>query len=588
MLEEVREILSPTSDEQAFARKLEDHLSVVYPEQYQQIAQRILERIKQYLPGIERSNRELWSEQDVLLITYGDSIVDDNEHPLKTLDRFLNYYLAQTFNIVHVLPFFPYSSDDGFSVIDYKQVNPALGDWEDIRRLSHDCRLMVDLVINHISRESLWFSDYIANQVPARDYFIELPPDTDTSQVTRPRNSPLLVPVNTHRGLKHVWATFSSDQIDLNFANPDVLVEMLDVLLFYLSNGARLIRLDAIAFLWKRLGTACIHLKETHEVVKLIRDVMSYVAPDCILLTETNVPHEENLSYFGDGDEAHMVYQFSLPPLTLHALNKGTAKHLTQWAQSLPVLHSGCTYLNFTASHDGVGLRALEGILPEHEVSDLVECMHRFGGFVSMKSNVNGKDSPYEVNISLFDAMQGTTRRGPDQWQVQRFICSQAIMLGMQGIPAVYIHSILATPNDLHGVETTGRTRSINRKNWTYEELRDLLDSHNTPNHEVFTEMKRIVAVRKNEPCFHPDVNQVCLDIDSPIFAILRGSDTDQPLLCLYNVTALHQDIDIDAFPLNLQSTQWTDLVEGMQVEKEATSITLRPYQFVWLKANKR
>jgi len=570
-------------NEEVLRKDISQHLARIYPDRVADITEQVIELLEKYIPFALTECYERWNEKDILLITYGDSIVEKQQPPLQTLHRFLHEHLTETFNSVHILPFFPYSSDDGFSVIDYRAVNDSLGDWEDINRIADSFRLMVDLVINHVSRESLWFYDYVSDNHPQRDYFIELPHDTDTSMVTRPRNTPLLVPVNTPRGTRHVWATFSEDQIDLDFTNPAVLLEFIDILLYYVANGARLIRLDAIAFLWKEVGTNCIHLDETHEVVKLMRDILNHIAPDCILLTETNVPHEENLSYFGDGDEAHMVYQFSLPPLVLHAMNRGTAKYLTEWACKLPELHEHCTYLNFTASHDGIGLRALEGILPEHEKESLIECMHRFGGFVSMKANPDGEDTPYEINISLFDAMQGT-RRGLDQWQIDRFICSQVIMMSMQGIPALYIHSMLATPNDLHGVELSGRTRSINRKKWDYHEVQALLESHNTPNHEVFNELKRIIAIRSSEPCFHPENTQQVIDISAGIFGLLRhDKKSGRRLLALFNVTCAPQPITIKDNPELSDEVAWHDLITDSPLENILPAISLQPYQFMWL-----
>ena len=122
----------------------------------------------------------------------------------------------------------------------------------------------------------------------------------------------------------------------MNFKNPDVLLALLDALLFYVARGARFIRLDAIAYLWKRIGTSCIHLPQTHAVIQFWRAVLDEVAPHVLLITETNVPHADNVSYFGDGtNEAQLVYNFALPPLVLHALLRGDATHLTRWAQSL-------------------------------------------------------------------------------------------------------------------------------------------------------------------------------------------------------------------------------------------------------------
>jgi glycosidase len=578
-----RQIVSD-GDRSQLTEKLLEHLRILYPDDEAAVCQRILALVDQCAVSASATSGALWDETDVLLLTYGDSIGKEGRHPLAVLNTFLEKYVGNRVSAVHILPFFPFSSDDGFSVIDYRKVRDDLGDWQDVKDISEKYRLMVDLVINHVSRESLWFYDFVADQTPARDYFIELDGDTDVSQVTRPRNTPLLVPVNTHRGIRHVWATFSEDQIDVNFANPDVLLEYVSILLYYLSKGAQLVRLDAVAYLWKRLGTCCVHLPETHEVVKLLRDIVEYVCPRCILLTETNVPHQENLSYFGDGDEAHMIYQFALPPLVLHALNRGTSVHLVEWASSLTPLPAHCTYLNFTASHDGVGLRALEGILSNNEVSDLVESMHRFGGFVSMKSNPDGVDTPYEINISLFDALQGT-RRGPDQWQVERFICSQAIMLSLQGVPAVYLHSLVATPNDLHGVELSGRTRSINRKKWDYDELVGLLGSENTSNHEVYRRLTHLLELRASQPGFHPESDQEIIYASNALFVVLRtDAQSGRRMLAVHNVTHAIQPITLKMYPELSDKVKWQDIVSGESLPDILPLIKLQPYQVMWLR----
>ncbi len=270
------------------------------------------------------------SERDALIIAYGDHLHRAGEAPLATLRTTLKR-LALPLSGLHILPFFPYSSDDGFSVIDYRQVDPALGSWDDVRALCADFRVMFDAVFNHISAQSGWFQAFLRGEAPYTDYFITVDPSADLSQVTRPRALPLLTPFETPTGRVDVWTTFSDDQIDLNYANPDVLIAMIAVLLFYVEQGANLIRLDAIAFLWKQIGTSCLHLPQTHLIIQLLRDVLDLVAPGVILITETNVPQRENLSYFGDGtDEAQLVYQFPLPPLILHTLRTGDARRLTE------------------------------------------------------------------------------------------------------------------------------------------------------------------------------------------------------------------------------------------------------------------
>ena len=551
-------------------------LTLPYSEQAEDLASTIVRRVEHFLHQHKTTEERLWSEQDIFLITYGNSLIDkQNTPPLQLLKQFLQDHTQGVFNTVHILPYFPFSSDDGFSVIDFMEVNPELGSWDDIQSLSNDYRLMTDLVINHVSRESLWFADYLSGIQPGRDYFIEADPATDLSSVIRPRNSPLLVSVPTRRGIRHIWGTFSEDQLDLNYRNPDVLIKIVDIFLFYLSKGSSVIRLDAIAYLWKTIGTSCIHRPETHNIVKFLRLIMNRACPGGLLLTETNVPNEENLSYFGTGDEAHVVYQFALPPLVLHALNRGTEKYLVHWAQSLPDYETGCTVLNFTASHDGIGLRAMEGIVPENETQELVDSMHRFGGFISVRTLDNHSEKPYEINISLFDALKGT-RRGEDQWQIQRFLCSQIIMLGMRGIPAVYIHSLLATPNDLAGVERTGRTRSINRRKWFIEELMPELDHDPmSVQSNVFHALIAILNIRKKEMCFHPDNPQTVVEMGTGLFAFMRKNrQTDCSVLAIHNLTTVFQKV---VLPSNNKT--YIDLLTGLEVN----DLTLKPYQCVWL-----
>lgn len=584
----------------AFELRLQRYLTHLYGERAGEVQRRLEQHLAHFRPllpaaplSAEQSGiAPTWSEKDQWVISYGDSIVADGTPPLGVLNHFLQRHLGETISGVHVLPFFPWSSDDGFSVIHYREVNPELGDWSHIRDLASHYDVMGDLVLNHVSRESLWFVDYLTGSLPGRDYFIEVDPDTDVSQVTRPRSSPLLVPVSTRRGTRHLWATFSEDQIDLNFENPDVLLEFVGILLFYLQQGVRIIRLDAVAFLWKRLGTACIHLPETHTVVRLLRAIVDEIAPGTLIITETNVPHAENISYFGlerlaEGppDEAHMVYQFALPPLLLHTLTRGEASTLQGWLSSLPVLPEHCTYLNFTASHDGIGVRPLEGLLPDHERDALLELMHRFGGFVSMRSNPDGSDTPYEINITWFEAMRGT-RRGPDPWQIARFLCSQAIMLSLQGIPALYLHTLTGTLNDVEGVERSGRLRSINRRRWPLDELELLLESPSTPTHDVFHALRRLLDLRRQEPCFHPNVPQQVISTPAELLAIERGPLADgRRLLALFNVTDRRIALDQggEALTQRLQQHAWQPLDTSSSLHPPAS---LPPYAVLWLVAN--
>ncbi len=404
-------------------------LERLYPDQADDCLKQVVSLVERYRQLLGETLPRAWDQRDVFLITYGDQVQGDEETSLSYLARFLKETgLNELINTVHILPFCPYSSDDGFSVIDYRQVDPLLGDWDDVAKLRERGELMFDLVLNHCSQYSEWFQAYLRGEAPYDEYFIAVDPATDLSEVTRPRSLPLLSPYETNQGRKHVWTTFSADQVDLNFGNPAVLIEMLDVLLGYAERGAGVIRLDAIAYLWKTIGTTCIHLPETHEVVKLMRDVLEAAAPGVWLLTETNVPHDENVSYFGDGDEAQMVYQFSLPPLLLTALLQQDGKPLARWMASLEDTPEGTTFFNFTASHDGVGVRPLEGLVEADRFRQLVDAISERGGHISTKRNADGSDSPYEMNVAYFDAL-GDPEGIPTDLHVRRFLTSQALML---------------------------------------------------------------------------------------------------------------------------------------------------------------
>jgi len=573
----------PLSDD--IANRIAAHIQKIYKENFSEGVVNEVFKILSDAPSIRYEKDSLWSQDDILLITYGDSIVSAGKSPLLALQEFLAEYVGDAISGIHILPFFPFSSDDGFSVTDFHRVNPDLGDWHDIERLEKHYDLMADLVINHVSRHHPWFVNYLKNDEPGKDYFIAADPRADLSSVIRPRSTPLLTEVLSADGFRHVWTTFSEDQVDLDFRNPRVLVEMIRVFVFYLQKGIRILRLDAIAFLWKQAGTSCQHLPETHEIVKLLRTLGTAINPGFLLLTETNVPNRENLSYFGDGDEAHMVYQFSLPPLLLYTLHSGNAVYLMKWLASLPETGSTCTFFNFTASHDGIGIRPLEGLLPASAVKELLESMQRYGGRVSLKRNPDGSESVYEINITYFDAMKGTSG-GMDDYQAERFLCSQLIMLGLKGIPALYIHSLLATPNDYEGVSLTGRARSINRRKYTDEEIKSLL-KEGTISRRVCNGLKKAMHVRKEQLAFHPGSHQEILAADSSFVAFKRcHKETGDAVFCISNISGQLKEFEAILFTEGEKAL--IDLIGDQEATIHQGKIFLNPYQTLWLKTLQR
>lgn len=572
----------------ALAQKLAQQLSMIYQEvplteSVEDIAQSLMSlmRLNDYsLPPEPFCNH--WSEKDAVLITYGDSIIENDSVPLQSLYRFLDERIGSSINSVHILPFFPYSSDDGFSVIDYSSVNESLGDWQDVKVIAEQWHLMSDLVINHCSSRSAWFDNFIKGEGQGSDYFYTALPEDDLSAVVRPRTSPLLREVETGKGTQFVWCTFSEDQVDFDFQNPEVLKSFVSIIRQYLDAGVKIFRFDAIAFLWKTVGTSCINLPQTHEVVRLFRTLIEHARNDAIIITETNIPNPQNLTYFGNANEAHAIYNFSLPPLLLNTLITGNCLYLKRWLMSMPPAQDGTTYFNFIASHDGIGLRPAEGLLSENEIQLLITTVQNFGGKISWRTSDSGQQQPYEMNISLYDALQGTTA-GADQWNFERFICAHTIMFALEGIPGIYIHSMLGTQNDYQKLEHTHHNRSINRHRWQADLLNEALADENKHHSRVLASMRTLLNVRINQSAFHPNATQFTLHLGLKLFGFWRQSlDRKQRIFCVSNITDQPQLLPLSE--LNLIITEnWFELITDTAITELTQELQLLPYQSVWL-----
>ena len=602
------------------AKTLHDHVAFLYGEDAaKRICSRIskrLERFKAAYPKLAASSpRERLSERDSILITYGDMVQQEGQPPLQTLAAFLKKYLGDVVSTIHILPFYPYSSDDGFSVIDYRAVNPTFGDWEDVNRLGSEFRLMFDAVVNHISAQSVEFQGFLKGDPDFVEFFTVVEPGTDLSRVFRPRATPVVTPYKTANGEKLVWTTFSADQIDLNYSSSDVLIEVIDILLFYASQGAEFIRLDAVTYVWKEIGTNCINMPQTHRIVQLMRTVLDIAAPKVAVITETNVPHKDNIAYFGDGtNEAQMVYNFALPMLTLHAFHKEDVSTLSTWAKTLDLPSDQATFFNFLACHDGIGMLPVKNILSMEDRDEAVKRTLDLGGFVSYKSNEDGSQSPYELNINYLDALNGSSPSpkqldhldelninyfdaltDPDipdddlELLAKRFLTTQAIMLALRGVPGIYFHSLFGSQNWREGAKETGRHRTINRQKISLKQLEKELSDPKSLRYHVFQGYCELLKVRTTNPAFHPYGGQMVLDVDAAVFALLRTSQDKQThTVCLHNVSnkTLELSIDLAALPFALRDSL-IDTVSGQSylVDDSKLQITLAAYQVAWLQA---
>jgi sucrose phosphorylase len=546
-----------------------------------EINERLLNLIEHYRGRIPQPVTPSLIEKDTLLITYGDQVRENKKAHLQTLSEFCEAHLRGVVSGVHILPFYPWSSDDGFSVKNYRAIDPDLGDWRDVEELGKSFRLMFDGVINHASAQGEWFQKFLRDEKPYRDYFVTVEGSPDLSKVVRPRALPLLTEYETPSGKRNVWTTFSADQVDLDFRNPDILLEIFDIILMYAERGAQFIRLDAIAYLWKQIGTSCIHLPQTHKVIQLLRAVLNDVAPHVYLITETNVPHTDNISYFGDGtNEAQLVYNFALPPLTLHTFRTGDARILSDWAASLTLPSEQTTFFNFLASHDGVGLNPARGILSNADIDALVAQTLAHGGLISYKHNADGTQSPYEMNINYFDALSNPNSGEPLALQIDRFLAAQAIMFSLVGMPGIYFHSLFGSRNWYAGVEITKHNRTINRQKLERADLEAELTDQNSLRYQVFARYRQLLSARSSSSAFHPHGTQEILEIDKRIFAILRTSPNEtEQVLCLQNVSTQEVQMQIP----NQKAAR--DLLTNRSVD---LNLTLLPYQTLWLEIHLR
>ena len=569
-------------------KRVLQHLNRIYADvldkkNIKQLSNSLLEHVietQNDMPLHITEDGESWSQNTIVMITYADTIEDKNSLPINSINKFLKEYCADTFEIVHILPFFPSSSDKGFSVKDYYSVYHQFGQWNDILRISKEFGVMADVVINHGSSESLWFKNFIKGEGKGSDYFLNFDEPFDTSKVVRPRTSDLLNPVETADGTKYIWCTFSKDQVDYNFSNPVVLFEFIQIIIFYLSRGITVFRFDAVAFIWKKIGTSCINLEKTHEIVRLFRTLLTYLSPKAILVTETNTPARENVSYFGNANEAHWIYNFSLPPILIYSILAGDSSYLEKLTMSMPPSQLGTSYLNFIASHDGIGLRPAETFLTKDEVTKFVNLMEQNGGRISYRSNNTDTPEPYEINITLFDAMKESFNKEVNLY-LERFICIHAIMLSLEGVPAFYIHSLFGTQNDYALYKQNNQNRSLNRGKIKISEI-DLSNESESQSH-IFLQLKKLMLIRKKQPAFHPNAVQFTLHLGSNLYGIWRQSlDKKQSIFCISNLT--DEIVKLSLLDLNLIGfDHWRDIITEIEIDDITSEIEFSPYQTMWL-----
>ena len=537
----------------------------------------IVQIIRKFNSQNSKKNKII-SEKTTMVICYGDSLQSNNQkYLIKNFQNFYQKKLKKYFDTIHFLPFYPSSSDSGFAVKDHYKVDNKIGTWSDLRNISKKCNIMADIVINHSSARGLWFKNFLKEKRPGKNYFLTVGSKFNTSKVVRPRDHKLLKKIDFFNKKDFLWRTFSPDQIDLNFYNPNVLLRFIKIMINLINHGITIFRLDAIAYLWKQSGTKCINLKQTHEIVKLLRIICNNLKVKTLIVTETNLPEKENLSYLGKNDEANWIYNFSLPPLLIHAFLFEDSSYLVKWSKNLPKLTNNNCYLNFIASHDGIGIRPTEGILNNNTLKKFLKRLKKNGSKFSFRKIDNKSKKVYEANITIFDALKKSDYDKKGMFLLERYISAHAIMIAFEGVPAIYFNSLFGTSNDEAKFVITGNNRDVNRYKWNIQNILNKLKNKESKQSNFYQNITHLLNIRRKQKAFHPNAARYNLNFGSKIFAFKRVSlDKKQSIICVTNLSSKIQNIT-----LNKTYLRWKNLIKLQS--KLNKQLVLGPFETIWL-----
>ncbi len=558
-------------------------LSTIYSTNYSKrelktYADEIFRIINRYNKFGKKGKKVKISEKTSALICYGDSLLNGNkEKTIKTFRKFYKKKLGNLFEIIHFLPFYPSSSDSGFAVKDHYQIDKKLGNWTDIYGQSKITNIMADVVINHASSKGLWFKNFLINKSPGKDYFLTVDNKFNISKVIRPRENRLLKKISVFKKNFFIWRTFSDDQIDLNFKNPRVLLRIIKIMINLANHGATIFRLDAVAYLWKKSGSKCINLKETHETIRLLRIVCNLLKSKPIIITETNLPEKENLSYFGvNNNESHWIYNFSLPPLLIHSFLFEDSTCLNKWCKNLPSTKIGNSYFNFLASHDGIGMRPAEGYLDKKKLLKFYKRLKKNGGQLSYRKVQGSFKRVYEANITLFNAFKKSDYDKKGKFFLERYISAHAIMIAFEGVPAIYFNSIFGTSNDEYKYIISGNKRDLNRYKWNKKKLDNLLKNKSSKQSIFYKQILKLILIKKQNKGFHPNAKRENLNMGKKIFCFKRTSLDKKQII--YNITNLSSKYQ--KFKFSYKFSKYKNLLDRTSLNHKSE---LKPFETLWL-----
>lgn len=426
-------------------------------------------------------------KNEIMLITYADSLGKN----LKELHSVLSRYFTGTVGGVHILPFFPSSADRGFSPTRYDTVAPEFGTFEDIRALGKEYGLMFDFMVNHISRKSPYFEDFLLHKEasPYKDYFIRYKDFWENGEPTqkqvdaiykRKPRAPYYEAQFADGTTEKVWCTFSEDQIDLNVKTEATRQFIRATLENMCAQGASFIRLDAFAYAVKKAGGSCFF--EEPDIWELLQDIQKITQAHGVeILPEI---HEHYSIQMKLAEKGYWVYDFALPMLVLHALYTGRGERLKHWLDI-------CPRKQFTTldTHDGIGVVDVADLLTEEEILETKELLFQKGANVKRAYNTEAYNNLdiYQINCTYYSALGNKD---------QSYLLARALQFFAPGIPQVYYVGLLAGENDIPLMESTKNGRDINRHGYTLEEIEQ------TMQRPVVQRLRELMHLRSLHPAF--------------------------------------------------------------------------------------
>lgn len=541
---------------------------------------------------------------------------------LKDLKDKAAYFQELGVNLVHIMPVLQCptgSSDGGYAVSNYRQIDDRIGDLDDLREVAGEFKkreilLVMDVVVNHTSVEHAWAQKARQGDEKYQDYYHifdtrEVP---DMFEQSMPEIFPETDPGNftwDESMQKWVMTVFHHYQWDLNYRNPSVFIEMLDIILFWANQGVDIVRLDAVAFLWKKMGTTCQNEREAHLILQLMKDCCQVTAPGLLFIAEAIVAPSEVIKYFGEdaivAKECEIAYNATFMALLWDAVATKNCKLLRRGLRSLPDKLERATWLNYVRSHDDIGFGFDDqdiknaGYEPYHHRRFLIDY------FTGQFNDSTANGLPFAYNKRTGDAricgslasLVGleTAMKNGDEGQIKlairHILLLHSLILSFGGIPLLYYGDEIGVIND-NGYRNDQAKAHDNRWmhrpkiNWDKAEFRH---QHGTVEHTIFSELAKMIAVRKETAAFADFNNRELLDLDNEhLFAFIRFNHeyTSDRVIVVANLDGKPHKLGLDAlfkWGLSAHGTPLTDILTGRSPTRYQNELVFQPFQFYWL-----